>query len=377
MPNSSGFQVNEILTAANTNTYLLRPYRNAIINGSMNVAQRSTSVAGITSYGYYTVDRWAHDVSAFGTWTNAVQSLSINDAPAADGLRSSLRITCTTANAAPASGAFNVLAQRIEGYNLQQFAKGNASAKPFALSFWVRSNITGTYIAELVDLDNLRTVSASYTITASGSWQKVRLIFPADTSGAFANANSASLVLNLWFGAGSAYTSSSLQTIWGSLNNAKRANGQVNVGATISNYFETTGVQLEPNNVCTPYEVRTFAEELTQCQRYFFRINTTPQYEPIGAAGVNQAASNHWRTTTITPVPMRRALVTADMSWSSVIAYDGSGVVGMTSGTLVGNTLNSTMVSIDWASAGGLITGRPVVVLTAPNTGFFQLSAEL
>jgi hypothetical protein len=33
-------------------------FRNIIINGDMSIAQRSTSVASITTTGYYTVDRF-------------------------------------------------------------------------------------------------------------------------------------------------------------------------------------------------------------------------------------------------------------------------------------------------------------------------------
>jgi hypothetical protein len=33
-------------------------HRNIVINGDMSIAQRSTSVASITTTGYYTVDRW-------------------------------------------------------------------------------------------------------------------------------------------------------------------------------------------------------------------------------------------------------------------------------------------------------------------------------
>ena len=144
MPTSSGFQINEVLTAQNTNTYLLRAGRNCIINGGMNIAQRNTSVAGITTGGYFTADRWYHNISACGTWTDTVQSISASDAPNADGLRNTFKMTCTTATGALGSLSYNVIAQNFEGINVQQFAKGNASAKFFALSYWVRSNAVGT-----------------------------------------------------------------------------------------------------------------------------------------------------------------------------------------------------------------------------------------
>ena len=43
--------------------------RNMIINGAMQVAQRGTSQASITSTGYYTIDRWQVAITNGGTWT--------------------------------------------------------------------------------------------------------------------------------------------------------------------------------------------------------------------------------------------------------------------------------------------------------------------
>jgi hypothetical protein len=53
---------------------------------------------------------------------------------------------------------------RLEGQDVQRIAKGTSYAKKLALSFWVKANVTGTYIAELFDSDNSRQVSAAYTI---------------------------------------------------------------------------------------------------------------------------------------------------------------------------------------------------------------------
>lgn len=379
MPTSSGFQISEVLTAQNTNTYLLRPYTNCLMNGAMNIAQRATSATGVTSFAYYTVDRWFHSLSGAGTWTDTVQSLTASDAPVGEGIRNSWKTTCTTANASLASNAFHGLVQAMEGFNVQQFAKGTASAKPFALSFWVRTNRTGTYIAELIDGDNNRTCSASYTITSSNVWQKVRLIFPADVTGLFDNDNNNSLALFMWLGAGSDFSAGTLQSVWATTVQNKRASGQVNVAGAVNNFFEVTGLQLEPNSVCTPFENRLYGTELALCQRYFYKITGTGQYEPVASAGINNSPTTHWRTTTSLPVAMRRALTTADMAFQYLAAYDGAGIVNVTAGAIVGHTVNSSMLSIDWGSAGSLTTGRPVVVLVNPYgaIAYFQVSADL
>lgn len=236
----------------------------------MQIAQRSTSVAGITAGGYNTIDRWTLQLSSLGTWTQAQIAVTGSDEPAADGFRNSIRMLCTTNNASPIAGAFLAVTQQIEGQNLQQFAKGNANAKTFAMSFWVRSNKTGTYIVELYDNDNTRSVSSTYTIAASGTWQKVRVIFPADTTGAFSNNNTSALQVNWWLAAGSTFTGgSSLQTTWAAVTTNKRAVGQTNLADTTNNYWQMTGAQLETDSVCTPFEHEDYSVTFAKCQRYF------------------------------------------------------------------------------------------------------------
>jgi len=174
------------------------PNRNLVINGDMQIAQRGTSVASITTTGYRTVDRWNNSISSFGTWTQSVE----NDAPTGSGFRKSLKMLCTTADASPAAGDFHLIEQYIEGQNLQQIAKGTSSAKQLTISFWVKANATGTYIVELYDNDNSRTISASYTISASATWEKKTVTFAADTTGVLDNDNASSLNLGFWLGAG-------------------------------------------------------------------------------------------------------------------------------------------------------------------------------
>jgi hypothetical protein len=274
MPTSSGFQINEVLTAANTNTYLLRAGRNCLINGAMNVTQRATSQAGISAGDTYnTADRWFIGLNAAGVWTQTTQALTSSDAPLTEGIRNSTKVTCTTATGGLGAGAYAIWGQKIEGINFQQFAKGTSGAKFFALSFWVRSNAVGTYIAELVDHANSRTCSASYTISVSNTWQKVRLVFPSDATGLVPNTNAWCMSMFMWLAAGSNYSGGSpLQTSWASDGITRRATGQVNVGVAVNNFFEVTGVQLEPNAVCTPFENEDIQVTLSKCQRYYYKM---------------------------------------------------------------------------------------------------------
>jgi hypothetical protein len=261
-------------TSAST-IYQGAPNRNLIINGAMQVAQRGTSTASITSSGYYTVDRFQMANVTLGTWTQSVE----NDAPTGSGFRKSLKVLCTTADAAPAAGDVLAINHLFEGQNLQLISKGTASAQQLTLSFWVKSNVTGTYIVNLRDDDNTRSVSTSYSVSASATWEKKTIVFPADTTGAFDNDNAGSLGLVFFLGAGTNFTSGTLNTSWASTVTANRAVGQTNLAAATNNYWQITGVQLEVGAVATPFEFKPFEQELKECQRYFeksYDLSTPP-----------------------------------------------------------------------------------------------------
>jgi len=238
--------------------------RNLIINGAMQVAQRGTSETGVTASGYYTVDRWLY--STGGEETVTIEQST--DAPSGFGL--SYKTTITTADGTLDSSDYATINQRIEGQNLQGIAKGTSDAKPLTVSFWVKGSATGTYICELYDGDNTRQVSASYTIDSANTWEYKTITFPADTSGSFDNDSNASLYVQFVLAGGSSFTSGTLNTSWASSTNANRWVGQTNLIGTLNATFQITGVQLEVGSVATPFEHRSYGEELALCQRYFY-----------------------------------------------------------------------------------------------------------
>ena len=241
-------------------------FRNIIINGDMSIAQRGTSEASITSSGYYTVDRFRTVNSSLGTWTQSQST----DVPSGQGFATSLKMDCTTADASPAVNDVLWLQHRIEGQNLQYLKKGTANAESLTASFWVKSNKTGTYITNLLDQDNSRQISQSYTIDVADTWEKKTLTFAGDTSGvAFGNDNGASLDMVFFLGAGSGYTSGTLPTSWGSYVQANRAVGQtVNLADSTANDFYITGVQLEAGTTASDFEFLPVDVNLNRCHIY-------------------------------------------------------------------------------------------------------------
>jgi len=245
-------------------------FKNIIINGDMSLAQRATSASSLTGNGYHTVDRFQTVISSIGTWTQTQST----DVPTGQGFAKSLKMDCTTADASPASGDNMYIRQEVEGQNLQYLKKGTSSAESTTLSFWVKSNKTGTYIAELLDFDNSRQISQSYTISSANTWEKKTLTFAGDTTGAFDNDNAQSLMVAFWLGAGSDFTSGTLSTSWTSTTNANRAVGQVNLADSTSNEFYITGVQLEAGTSASDFEFLPVDRNMSRCQRYYIKLNS-------------------------------------------------------------------------------------------------------
>ena len=83
-------------------------FRNVVINGAMQIAQRSTSLASITSgQAYRTLDRFESAYSTTGTWTESQST----DAP--PGFGNSIKFQCTTANASLSAGSYLIWGQNI------------------------------------------------------------------------------------------------------------------------------------------------------------------------------------------------------------------------------------------------------------------------
>ena len=257
------------ITDANITTAKLAydaiPFRNIIINGDMSLAQRATSASSITSGGYHACDRWKEDMTSAGTWTIS-QSTTV---PTGQGFATSLKMDCTTANGSLSANSELMVQQRLEGQMLQYLKKGTSDAVSTTLSFWVRSNKTGTYICELQDVDNTRQISKSYTISSANTWEKKTITFPGDTTGALDNNNARSLDCSFYLAAGSDLSSGTLSTTWTAKTDANRAVGQVNLADSTSNEWYVTGVQLEAGTSASDFEFLPVDVNTTRCFRYY------------------------------------------------------------------------------------------------------------
>jgi hypothetical protein len=250
--------------------------RNIAYNGAMQVSQRATSATGLGgATSYPTCDRWNLQGGTAGRLTMTQTA----DGPS--GFANCIKLDCTTADTSVAADEYLILRQLFEGQDLQRIKKGTSAAEQITVSFYVKASGAFNFILELFDRDNTRGVSKLYATTTD--WVRHEITFPADTTGAFGDDNANSMDLAFWLHAGSNYTSGTLQTSWVSNTNANRAAGISSFVSSTDNEFFITGVQMEVGPVATPFEDRSYGQELALCQRYYQTIN--PKINAIFAAG--------------------------------------------------------------------------------------------
>lgn len=349
-------------------------FRNVIINGDMRIAQRATSATGLTSgETYRTVDRFVSAFGTTGTWTETQST----DAP--PGFGNSRRFECTTANASLSASSYLIWGQNIEGLNLQQFAKGTASAKPFSLSFWVKAFQTGTFVAELYDNTNSRQVTKTFTINASATWEYKTIQFPADTTGAFANSNANALSLFFWLVGGTTFTSGTASGSWSAASNGNRAAGlSVNGASSTSNYFQFTGVQLEQNVQPTPFEQRPIGTELALCQRYYFRYyGNSGGYSRFPSTGASYSGTS-WQGVLNVPVTMRAVpslVESSGVGCTDNVSFDST---AFTSVGVLTTQSHINGVFIQCSGGSGITNGAGQILIgRGGGSSFIALGAEL
>ena len=236
--------------------------RNIIINGAMQIAQRSTSAVNIAGG-----KTWS-DVDRFGQWTttadgNWKSGQQVADAPT--DFQYSRKITSLAANTI-ASSTYHTVRYTVEGYDAKQLNCGNSSAKTVTLSFYVKSSLTGTFGLNFTNSANNRSYATTYAIS-SADWEQKTITLTLDTSGTWLTTNGVGLEINWALAIGSSYQTSTLnqwQDNWRFPDTGANTLMTTN-GAT----FQLTGVQLEVGSQATAFEHRSYGEELALCQRYF------------------------------------------------------------------------------------------------------------
>ena len=343
--------------------------RNFFINGAMQVAQRGADIDGVANGGLCT-DRFKFRIA---NTDNLVINLDQStDTPA--GFNNSLKVSVGTAESAIAADEFFSFGQTVEAQNCQRMGYGSSSAKKLTLSFYVKSSVTGTYAISLFQSDassspDRRYYSKTYTINSANTWEYKTVTINPNTNDAIANDNGVGLRVDWTLSAGTNYTSGSNDT-WGDNTNwmvGHNASWITTSGAT----FFLTGAQLEVGEQATPFEHRSFGDELQRCQRYFYAEDNGDPYHMVACGAAT--GSTLFIGIMSTPVTMRAAPTLATTG-----SYEFAGAIsGSASALSVTDPTSSNNMQIR-ATGSGFTDGNGGYLRNNNDTSAtFYLDAEL
>ena len=240
--------------------------KNMIINGDMRICQRfpvnSANNINNSTHTYH-VDRF----KAYESTNGILQGEWENDNYSDAGFQYSVKYTPATADTSLSNGQFAFISQVIEMENMRHLAYGLSYAKTCTLSFYVKSNLAGTYCIQLInDGTNNRQFVADYKINNTNTWERKTITIPGDTSGTW---NSNGLRIAWALASASNRWASNVGSWFGDSTTRYGTNNIVNLMANTSYTFNLTGVQFEIGESATDFEHRNYGEELALCQRYY------------------------------------------------------------------------------------------------------------
>lgn len=316
--------------AANSAAAVTSGLRNRIINGDMRIDQRNAGAAITVSpnAAKFVADRMYVVNTTAGAGAFSVQQ--VPDAP--DGFTSSVKVTCTTAQAALGANDFFSFQHRIEGANVADFGFGTAAAKTVTVSFLVKASVAGTYGFSVTNHNGTRSYTTSYTIGSANTWEYKTITLPGDTAGTWLK-DTIGYGFNAYFGLGMG------STYVAPTNNAWTTgyytpSGAENVMSAVGRAWQITGLQVEPGTVATPFERRPYGLELALCQRYY-------------AAGVGFGAQGYASSTTSLSAAkcfgtVMRAVPTISFSGMTYVNASGIGTLSISADGFVASAAGTT-----------------------------------
>jgi hypothetical protein len=346
--------------------------RNLIINGAMMVDQRNSgaSASPTGTYGFQ-LDRYAVWYSTGSGHT--VQQ--VEDAPT--GFQYSWKFTTGT-GATPTGSDYGRLYYSVEGYDANVLELGTANQQAFTFSFYVKISVAGTYGVQFTDSLVTTKYQTSFDIAAGevGTWVRRVITVPAGTivNGTYSTSNGLSFAIAFDLGEGPTRSvAAGYQT--GASSGALGLTGGTKIMATSGATYQLTGIQLELGNTATPFQHRSYADELQRCQRYYYKHQATAVGVIFGTGwcdGTTQA-----KILINFPVEMRDAPA----------SFDQSGTAGDYSVTNTGNVACNAVVQqstfgkltglVNAPTGGSLITNDSCALRAANTNAFLAFSAEL
>jgi hypothetical protein len=310
-------------------------FKNRIINGQMQIAQRATSAtitAGSTiAAGYSTVDRFY----VYCTGAN------VTAAQVAGSGATKNRLQITGAASVTAVG----IGQRIEQLNSYDMA-GSTATLSLDISNSLLTTVTWTaYYANTADTfgtlaspTRTQIATGTFTVTSTLTNYSTQISIPA------AATTGIEVVLT--------------------------------VGAQTSGTWVVGNIQLEESSIATSFDYRPYGTELALCQRYYYRITAAGASRILGNGYVNSTTVADY--TLPFPVTMRDEPSALEQTGTAAnyAVLTATGAVNCSA--VPSNILNSQWgASFRFTVASGLTTGQAVFARNVTTGAYLGWSAEL
>jgi hypothetical protein len=324
----------------------------------MRIDQRNAGAAvTLAAADAYIIDRWNGQEDTDGGMT-AQRSTT-----APTGFTNSLLLTTTAADSSLGATQSAWIRQHVEGLNVDDLAWGTANAKTITLSFWVRSSLTGTFGGSATNNSVNRSYPFTFAISSANTFEYKTITIPGDTTGTWLTDTGRGITIFWGLGVGSTYSGTA--SAWAGAAYYS-ATGATSVVGTNGATFYITGVQLEPGTVATPFERRSYGQELALCQRYFTRISS--------ASGYPATASTAYLNP-LFPVEMR---ATPTLSTSAVLTItDGAANYTQSAASVSSYLGNSRGGLTAFSNFSGMTAHRGIALNISTFNDTFVASAEL
>jgi len=350
---------------------------NMVINGAMNVAQRGVSAVTVTtSAGYRTVDRFKTDIdgSGGGDFSHAQST----DVPSGQGFQYSSKFTTVTQASQPTSeGNRHQLYTLLEEQDVFHLEWGTSNAKTCTLSFWVKGSVTGTYgfIFGHYGSGGTYYYYTNYTINSANTWEKKTITVTGPTVGGNNDGgNSFGLRVEWILGVGSDAETGTLNE-WTTSSTMRTAANTVYLPETSGATLYITGVQLEVGDTATPFEHRSYGDELAKCQRYFQRLGG--DYGAYDGMFVGQATGTGFLYVTRSAKVIMRASPTFTLGGALSNHRYAQGGGDTQPSSISADQVKPNSFTLLAVHAGALTSGNGARLFNNSTDGYYDFDAEL
>ena len=352
-------------------------HRNLVINGAMMVSQRGTSFSGTAQR--YTLDRMQTNTVGNDEIAQTEQATVTSGGAYTSGFRKCMKIINGNQTSGAGAGDIVHLKMVLEAQDIANSGWNYTSSSSFiTLSFWIKSSVAQDFPITLRSEDGTRQVYNMTTgsLTAD-TWTKITKTIPGNSNLQFDDNVNAGLTLFVNAFVGTNYTTGSLaQNAWSSWSGTKQGDNMTSTWYTTNNAtLEITGIQLEVGSVATPFEFRSYGEELSRCGRYYQKI-AEGNAKAVAFCFNYSAQYADW-VLQYPMGPMRASPTLDQVNGSDYYFLHGGSGNSYLDGAFIIEHQQPTQANVYFDPDAGLTAGGTGYLRTSNSSAYLALSSEL